>query len=379
MTAGAASIVNPALARTFAVSLGSLTSLFLLASVVPSYATSVGAGTFGAGLTTGVLMFATVGAEFAAPWLAMRFGYRAALGAGLVFLGAPTLALPYASDLAGILAVSIVRGVGFAIVMVLGDALIPLLAPADRRGEALGLAGVVASVPVVVALPLGPWLADRVGYTSVFLAGGAAALLALAAVARLPEPDRRGSTTAGVLPRLRDTALLGPALVFGATAVAGGVVTTFAPLALGGIGPTVLLLQAGAAAVTRWWAGRRSDTHGVGGLLGSAVVLCALGMLGLSQTGASAAVLIGAVVFGAGFGIAQNASLAVMFAAVPRSGYGRASALWNMAFDGGYGIGAVSYGAVAGVTGYPIAFALTAGVVLIAVEPAHRRLGRRTT
>lgn len=97
----------------------------------------------------------------------------------------------------------------------------------------------------------------------------------------------------------------------------------------------------------------------------------------MSLTATPAAVLAGALVFGAGFGIAQNASLAVMFAAVPRSGYGRASALWNMAFDGGYGLGAIGYGAIAGATGYPVAFALTAGVVLTALKPAHKPDQRR--
>jgi predicted MFS family arabinose efflux permease len=65
--------------------------------------------------------------------------------------------------------------------------------------------------------------------------------------------------------------------------------------------------------------------------------------------------------------------MVTMFEAVPRAGYGMVSAVWNMAYDGGYGLGAAGCGLVAARTGYPIAFALTAVVVGVAVLPARRR------
>jgi predicted MFS family arabinose efflux permease len=379
LTSTRPSILSPALIRVFVASFGSLTSFFLLASVVPLYASSIGAGATGAGLSTGALMFATVGAELAAPRLAARFGYRVMLAAGLILLGAPALALPYATTIAAILAVSIVRGVGFALVMVLGDALVPLLVPAERRGEALGLAGVIATVPAVVALPLGAGLVDHIGYGGGFVLGGAAALAGLVAVPGLPpradaSPEK---PAVGLLEGLHNRAMTRPALAFGATAVAGGIVAAFLPLAVSGatgsLAATALLIQAAAATGTRWWAGRHADKHGAAGLLVPAVLLSAGGMLALSLTAAPAAVLAGALVFGAGFGVAQNASLAMMFGAVSRSGYGTASALWNMAYDSGYGLGAVGCGVLAAATGYPIAFALTAAVVLAALIPARRR------
>lgn len=368
------SILSPALVRVFVVSFGSLTSFFVLASVVPRYAASVGAGAAGAGLSTAALMFATVGAEFAAPWLASRVGYRSGLAAALVLLGAPALVLPYADGLPAILAVAVVRGIGFAIVMVLGDALVPMLVPDERRGEALGLGGVVATVPGIVALPLGLWLVDRIGYTGVFVLGGMAALAALIAVPGLPGPGEASpAENVRVVDGLRSRAVRRPALAFGATAVAGGIVTAFLPLAVDRVAPAALLVQATAATITRWWAGRRADRHGPAGLLVPAVVLSAAGMLAMALTALPVFVLLGALVFGTGFGVAQNASMATMFAAVPRSGYGMASALWNMAFDGGYGLGAAGCGIVAAQTGYPTAFALTALVVAVAVGPARRR------
>ena len=131
MTAPAARprILNRALLLVFVASFGAMTGFYLLLSVVPLYAESVGAGGVGAGLVTGALMATTVAGELAIPGLLARFGHRAVLAVGLVLLGAPALALPAASTMAAILAVSVVRGLGFAICVVVGGALVAALVP----------------------------------------------------------------------------------------------------------------------------------------------------------------------------------------------------------------------------------------------------------
>jgi predicted MFS family arabinose efflux permease len=382
-------IMSPALALVFLASFGSLTSFYLLLSVVPLYATSVGAGGTGAGFATGSLMFSTVAAELASPRLIARFGYRPMLAAGLVLLGAPALAFPLSSSLVAILAVCAVRGLGFAIIMVVGGALIASLLPAERRGEGLGLYGLVAGVPSVAALPLGVWLAGRVGYPVVFVAGAVAALAGLASVPGLRGHGGAGDPHApaadegagaerpiGVLAGLATPALLRPALVFAATTVAGGVVVTFLPLAVthvsGGLVAIALLVQSAAATVTRWWAGRYGDRHGSAGLLAPAVLVAGTGMLLLAVTGSPVAVIAGMLLFGTGFGVAQNATLSVMLERVPASGYGTVSAVWNLAYDAGYGVGAAGFGLVAAYTGQPAGFAITGLLVLAALRVARR-------
>jgi predicted MFS family arabinose efflux permease len=60
-----------------------------------------------------------------------------------------------------------------------------------------------------------------------------------------------------------------------------------------------------------------------------------------------------------------------MYDRVPESGYSAVSALWNLAYDGGMGLGAAAFGVLVVHTGYPAAFALTAAV-LPAVLPVLR-------
>jgi predicted MFS family arabinose efflux permease len=366
-------------ALVFVSSFGALASFYLLLSVVPLYATSAGAGATGAGLVTGALMFSTMAAELATPRLMARFGYRLTLGAGLLLLGVPALALPASADMAAIVAVCALRGLGFGITVVVGSALMAALFPAEHRGEGLGIYGIVVGVPAVVGLPLGLWLAGHTGYPPVFVAAAIAALAGLAAVPGLPGLPRRQSAPEkplGILAGLRTPALVRPSVVFLATTVAAGIAVTFLPLvvtqASGNLAALALLAQATTATLTRWQAGRYGDRHGPAGLLAPGLLVSAAGMLALVLTASPAAVVAGMVLFGAGFGIAQNASLALMFTRVPPSGYGTASALWNLAYDGGLGLGAAGFGVLAAHTGYPAAFGFTAALMTAALAPAWR-------
>ena len=210
-------------------------------------------------------MLATVVAELATPALVARLGYRVVLGAGLVLLGAPALGLIGTRSLGIILAVSVVRGVGLAILVVAGSALVATLVPRERRSEGIGLSGLVVGVPAVLALPLGVWLSGRIGFSAVFVAAGVAGLVPGRPVGPAGPPsggdavggDAHGSCSAGPLP---------PALLFLLTALGAGIVVTFLPLATGGAGggtaPVALLVNAVATTAARWWSRRQGDRHG---------------------------------------------------------------------------------------------------------------------
>jgi len=72
-------------------------------------------------------------------------------------------------------------------------------------------------------------------------------------------------------------------------------------------------------------------------------------------------------------GVIENATFALLIEQQPEA---RASALWNFAYDAGYGFGPAAFGLFSVRTGYPVAFALT-GALMIAVLPAALR-ERRT-
>jgi predicted MFS family arabinose efflux permease len=356
---------------------GGLSSFYLLLSVVPLYAVAGGAGDLGAGLTTGALMASTVATELVMTRLLARLGYRLTMGLGLLLLGAPAFLLPLSSALPLIVVVCLVRGAGLAIVAVTGSALVAELVRQERRGEGLGLYGVAVGIPAVVGLPLGVWLVPRVGYAPVFIAAGVVALAAVGAVAGLPAARRPAPASRdGLLAGLRTAGLARPALVFLAITLASGVVATFVPLAVPAesrrLVSLALLLQAVTATLARLAAGRLGDRRGNAGLLPPAVLAAAVGMAGLIWTANPLTLIVGMALFGVGFGIAQNATLALMFDRAPSSRYGTVSTIWNLAYDAGIGIGAVGFGAVAELTGYQTAFALTSALVFAALGVVWR-------
>jgi predicted MFS family arabinose efflux permease len=75
------------------------------------------------------------------------------------------------------------------------------------------------------------------------------------------------------------------------------------------------------------------------------------------------------VLFGAGFGVIENATFALLIEQLPEA---KASALWNLAHDAGYGAGPAVFGLICVRTGYPAAFALTGALILAAVPAALR-------
>lgn len=370
------------LALRFVSILGASTSFYLLLSVVPRYASSgargagggTGAGGGAAGLATGALMLATVVGEIATPALVNRCGYRVVLAAGLALMGAPAFALAFSHDLVWIVVVCLLRGLGFAFTVVAGGALTASLVPAERGGEGLAVVGLVSGVPSLVALSLGVWLAAHAGYGVVFTVGAVAALAAIPSVPGLPDRIRASGRSLGIAEAFRTAELLRPAGVFAVTALAAGIVVTFLPLAVPASATSLvavaLFVQPAAATLARWFAGRRGDRHGPAGLVLPGLLLSAVGTLLMALTDGRVALIIAVGLFGIGFGVTQNATITLMYGRVPAAGYGAVSALWNFAYDGGMGIGAVAFGWLAAATGYPWAFALTAVAMLGALVAA---------
>jgi MFS family permease len=333
---------------------------------------------------TSVLLLGTVAAELAAPILMRRYGYWAMLAAGALLLGVPALALLPGGSLVVIVAVSVVRGLGFGLCTVMTGALTAALLPPERRGEGLGLFGIVATAPGIAALPGGVWLAGHTGMATVIVMAAATALVPLIVfpwlVLRPGAQQQEAASTGtgrpdGLLAGLRQPGQLRPFLIFAATTVAGGVVVSFLPLATGVAGDVAaagLLVQALTATISRWWAGRRGDRTGHARLLVPALAIASLGMITMIWLASPAAVIAGMCLFGIGFGIGQNATFALMIDRMPPSGLGTASALWNLAYDAGYGAGPALFGLLVGHTGYPAAFALTAALMLAALPAARR-------
>ncbi|MFG2226268.1 MFS transporter [Streptomyces sp. NPDC048644] len=243
------------------------------------------------------------------------------------------------------------------------------LAPAGRRSQGTGWNGVATGLGGTVGTPFGVLLAHRFGYQPLFVAGTVAPLCGLLAalfiVAPRPAPVVRPRVVTGIV----RPAILRPFILLTAGAMASGAVVTFLPLAAPReplwLTPVALLLFQLGITGSRWLAGRLGDRFGNRALLLPATLTTAVGVLGATLTGDSATLLILMLVFGAGFGTLQNATLVLMLQRAGRKGFSVAGAQWNLAFDAGLGLGGFCVGIVVQSTSYSIGFAVVSGLLLM--------------
>src|SRR5262249_4343616 len=123
------------------------------------------------------------------------------------------------------------------------------------------------------------------------------------------------------------------------------------------------------ATLSRWQAGKRGDRYGHAQLLIPALVVAAIGMATMMVLGSPVVIFAGMVLFGAGFGVIENATFALLIEKLPEA---KASALWNLAYDAGSGAGPAVFGLICVRSGYPAAFAITGALILAAVPAALR-------
>jgi MFS family permease len=117
------------------------------------------------------------------------------------------------------------------------------------------------------------------------------------------------------------------------------VLDSFLPLVKGvpsNLCAAALLTQASTATLSRWQAGRHDDRHGHARLLIPALTVAAVGMAALLWLASPVLMFASMVLFGAGFGVIENATFALLIEQLPE---GKPSTRWNLAYDAGYGAG----------------------------------------
>jgi MFS family permease len=350
------------------------TSFTLTLASLPAYAVAGGAATDIAGLVTAVFLAATVAGQSAVPALTARFGPGPVLAVGLVALGAPSPLYAVDDGLLWLSAVSAVRGLGFAVLTVLGATLAARVAPPERRGESIGLYGLAIAVPNLAFVPAG--VALVLGGHAAWMAWLAAApVLALPLVPGVVRGVRAEPRTGTSSSRAAVLAALTPSAVLLVVTLAGGGLVTFLPIERpDGVLATATLLVFGlTAALGRWRAGVLADRAGTRLLLPLALFVSAAGLAAVALgLGAGAGwVLAGAAVFGAGYGAVQNLTLVTAFARAGEGGATTASAVWNASFDAGTAVGALVLGLVAAGIGLPWTYVLVAGVLLLTLPLAR--------
>lgn len=391
------SVTSPWRARGLVPTLIAVAAAFgawsLLLPVVPTAVLDAGGSEALAGGSTGAFMAATVLTQVFVPRLLRRFGYRAVIACASLLLGVPALGYALGMDPAIVLTVSVIRGVGFGALSVAEAAIITELVPLRLLGRTTGIFGLSAGFSQMVALPSGLALAELVGYVPVYALATAIGLVGLAVCVRIPAIPKADPNTADLtsvrVPLWRLVAV--PMLALTLVTTAYGAVTNFLPVSVRDLDPAagaafggvLLAVLNFAAMISRYYAGIVLDRRGIPGtLLIPFQIYAAAGILLIAvvlwQEASVWWLVVAAFLYGAGFGAVQNESLTLLFYRLPKSKASEASAMWNISFDGGTGVGSTVYGMMlASMTMAPM-FGVAGAVVSVGVviTVADYALGR---
>jgi len=352
----------------------------ILLPVVPLAVIDSGGSATLAGGSTGIFMAFTVATQIVSPWLLRRWGYRRVMALSAFTLGVPAFGHLLGTEAWIVLLFSAMRGVGFGALTVSESALIAELSPVRLLGKATGMIGVFTGLGQMIFLPLGLFMADSLGYASTYITAGLIGFLGFAMCLRIPKikvtlaEDNDEEVNIIRVPTWK--LVLVPALALTTFSMSYGAISSFLSPAMqeldaargASLAGIMLSIVGGAAMIFRYFAGVVADRTGTPGSLyipSQIMAIIGVGTISLTLFMESSIwwLVLGAVLFGGAFGIAQNEALLSMFDRLPRERVSEASAIWNIFYDSGTGLGSTLLGAMVAGYGYDGAFG--AGVAIL--------------
>jgi MFS family permease len=261
-------------------------------------------------------------------------------------------------------------GAAEAVFFVGGIAAATDLAPERRRGEAVSLISTSLYLGIAIGPVLAEWLFDASGYPAIWIAATAISAAAVAISWFAPETlppasRRRPSDRTGLLHR---RGLVPGLLVLSGSWGMGGYLA-FLPLlgdklGLDGVGGYLAVFALVVIAL-RVFGARLPDRFGAARLSGGALVLSATGMTIAGLAPSEAGLWVATVVFAVGIAFTFPAIVALSVTGVPPAERGAVVGTTSLFLDVGFGLSPALLGLMAGSTGYPATFLVSAAIAAL--------------
>lgn len=341
----------------------------ILLPTAPLHARGLGASDAMIGLMAGLLTATSVLFRYLAGTAADKFGRRAVLWTGIVFMGIVTALYGFLPSLAAFFILRVVHGIGWGVASTATATIATDNIPTSRFGLGMNYFSLSTSLAIAFAPLAGIFLFSRSGADTLF--GVSFAMIAAAAVLALPlrySPPASHSGRASPKAEYSAWKTIQPSLTMFIICIGYGAVTSFLPLfaqerGIGNIG-SYFTVYALSMVFLRPWFARMADRHGYGRILYPGIVFLGAGLLILSFSTGYASFMVSALLYGIGFSAAQATLQTLSAIHAPVARLGVANAVFFMLFDGGMGIGSIVAGLIAARTGYEPMFLIMSATLL---------------
>lgn len=264
------------------------------------------------------------------------------------------------------------------------------IVPFNRRGEALGLHSLFASLGMAAGPALGGWIAAHFGLNTLFISAagvsGLSAILLVRLTETLPNPQKMKLSFLKLKKdEIIERRVLNPSLVLMLAVFSFGTVLTIIPefsahLGMRNKGLFFAVFTLSSLAI-RLMAGRVSDRYGRIPVLQVASATMVLAMFLVSIATAVPQLLLGAVFFGFAVGMSSPTVAAWTIDLSDENKRGRALATMYIALEAGIGLGALIAGWLyqGNPERFPLVFMVSGSTALLAfiylfTIPKHQRL-----
>ena len=338
-------------------------SVFALLPTAPFHIKDLGGSTLQAGLFLGLLTFSSAMFAPLTGAIGDRIGHRTVLLVASAAIALITVVYAFLEWVPGILALVFVQGFFWSGMLSGSSAYLISIIPKARRAEGLGYAGLAS----IFALAVAPAVGFQIYRTGWFpLAMTCVALnVAMFVIAlflgRKPASGPHPPLTLRSIVEWRIVALAGTLFLY---SFGYGGITSFSSLYAdsAGITPRSIYLTTLAIAIllARPMLGRLGDVYGYRKVFLPCLGLVALSLAMLAMTPGRTGLIISALTFGVGFGLAYPAFAAYVMQHVDDSRRGAAFGTMIAAFDTGIGTGSTTMGWLIQEHGYGAAFGVAA-------------------
>jgi MFS family permease len=300
-----------------------------------------------------------------------RYGRKRFMVIGSAVAALSLAACALSSDPYLLLPLRIVNGMGLVLFVTAAFTTVADIVPSDRRGVAFGYLAMMNSLPQVYAPWLGLTIAKTWGFTPYFLTAAVVSGLPFFLSSRIG--GGRGGARAAEgfsAAALVSRSTLLPASLFLSLTVAFGAIQAFLPLMaekrdLGN--PGLFFVLYGVVVVPlRPVVGALADRYSRAVVFVPGLIVGGLAMLLLAAASTQGLMLVAAMLFGVGFAGAHTALLALTVDRAGSERRGVAMSTFGLAWDTGSGLGALTFGLMAGFVSYGVVFSVAGALPLAA-------------